>query len=164
MTEDIDEFVVRILEKYNEKSFKSVASDDLALGGEEEKKKLEQLNTDNKTLLEALKKALGDKVNSVVLSGKLKNNPVCLSASGDLSLEMERILNAMPDGGGVKAQRVLEINPDHAIFTTLKKLLESDKDKLALYAGLLYTQALIIEGMPIDDPVDFTNKVCAIMA
>jgi len=164
MTEDIDEFVVKILEKYQEKGFKSVASNDLVLGGEEEQKKLEKLNEDNKALLEAMKEALGDKVSAVTLSGKLKNNPVCLSASGELSLEMEKILNAMPNSTGVQAQRVLEINPEHAIFTTLVNLLETDKEKLALYAQLLYTQALIIEGMPVDDPVDYTNKICSIMA
>ena len=115
-----------------------------------------------------MKDALGDKVTAVRLSERLKSHPVCLSADGGLSLEMEKVLNAMPgampDGQKAQAQRVLEINPSHPIFARLKSMFSETPDKVKDYAGLLYDQALLIEGLPIEDPVAFSNAVCNLMA
>ena len=108
--------------------------------------------------------ALDGKVKAVRLSKRLKTHPVCLASEGELSLEMEKVLNSMPTDNKVKADRVLEINESHPIFAKLTKLYEEDKDKLQAYTRLLYTQAMLIEGMSIDDPVEFTNQVCSLMA
>ena len=108
-----------------------------------------------------MKEALSGKVVAVKLSSRLTRHPVCLSSEGSITLEMEKVLNSMPNGEKVKAQRVLEINPDHPVFETLQNI--SDTEKLALYSELLYAQALLIEGLPVDDPVDFSNKICGLM-
>ena len=110
-----------------------------------------------------MQKALDGKVKTVRLSGRLKNHAVYLSSEGDLSLEMEKVLNTMPNGNKVQAQRVLELNPDHPVYETLQRLLTEDKDKLAQYADLLYQQALLIEGMPIEDPVKLSKMICDLM-
>ena len=110
-----------------------------------------------------MKEVLNDKISSVKVSNKLKNHPVCLSNEGDLSIEMEKLLNSMPNNQGVKAEKVLEINTHHEVFTSLKKAYENDKDKFNLYTNLLYNQALLIEGLSISDPVEFTNNICKLM-
>ena len=109
-----------------------------------------------------MKDALGDKVTDVRLSSRLKSHPVCLSSEGGLSLEMEKVLNSMPNDQKVKASRVLELNPNHPVFEALEKKFEPEKVKD--YAGLLYDQALLIEGLPIEDPVSFSNAICELMA
>ena len=148
---------------YMEKEFKSVAEGDLDLVTEEEKKAREEQSKNSEPLLSAMKKALGDKVKEVRLSARLKGSPVCLASEGPLSIEMEKVLNAMPMAGEkIKADRVLEINPEHAIFKTLSELDPSD-ERIARYASLLYDQALLIEGLPIEDPVAFSNSVCELM-
>ncbi len=110
-----------------------------------------------------MKEALGDKVKEVRLSQRLKSHPVCLSSEGILSLEMEKILNAMPSENQVKAERILEVNANHPIFATLKDLYEHDRDKLKAYSEILYDQALLIEGIAIEDPVAFSNAICNLM-
>jgi molecular chaperone HtpG len=117
-------------------------------------------------MLAFLKDSLGGKVSSVILSQKLKTHPVCLSTSGAISMEMEKVLNSMPnvEKDKVKSQRVLEINANHPIFEKLCGLYQTDKDTLKAYASLLYEQALLIEGVPVDDPVDFSNRICDLMA
>lgn len=110
-----------------------------------------------------MKATLAGKVSNVKASKRLRSHPVCLSTEGELSIEMEKILQAMPDGGGVKADKVLEINVNHDVFQSLKNALENDKDKLNLYTNLLYNQALLIEGLPVQDPVEFTNDICKVM-
>ena len=130
---------------------------------EEEKKSNEAQIEQNKDLLDFMKESLSDKVAKVVLSQRLKSHPVCLSTEGEITLEMEKVLNAMPSGGNVKAIRVLEINANHPIFQTLQTLLEHDKDKLKSYTNLLYGQALLMEGIPIEDPVTFSNQICDLM-
>ncbi|QAT50137.1 molecular chaperone HtpG [Caproiciproducens sp. NJN-50] len=166
LTDPIDEFAVRVLEKYQDKEFKSVSADDLDLETEEEKKEAAQKVEENKDLLSFMKDALDGKVKAVVLSNKLKSHPVCLSTSGAISMEMEKVLNSLPNAEKekVQAQRVLEINANHPVFDRLVKLFDSDKEKLKTYASLLYTQALLIEGAPIDDPVAFSNQICSLMA
>src|SRR5690606_24060179 len=108
-------------------------------------------------------KVLGDKVKKVKPSNRLKTHPVCLSTEGDVTIEMEKVLNQMPNSQGVKAEKVLEINTNHEVFQSLKNAFEQDKEKLELYTKLLYNQALLIEGLPIEDPVEFTNDMCKVM-
>ena len=159
-TEDVDEFAIKMLMNYKEKEFKSVSSGDLGLESEEENKKE---NEENKGIFEAMKEALGEKISAVKASSRLKNYPVCLSSEGEVSIEMEKILSAMPNNQGVKAQKVLEVNTNHEVFNSLKDALENDKDKFNLYTKLLYNQALLVEGLSIEDPVDFTNDICKLM-
>lgn len=165
LTDDVDEFAVRMLHEFNKKEFKSVSDNDLGIESEEEKQEIKKTEEDNKDLFTFMKDALDGKVKEVRLSSRLKSHPVCLSSDGALSIEMEKVLNAMPNAESkVKAERILEINAGHPIFATLTKLFSEDKDKLKTYAGLLYTQALLIEGMPVEDPVAFSNDVCKLMA
>ncbi|MDM0980353.1 molecular chaperone HtpG [Clostridium perfringens] len=159
-TEDVDEFAIKMLMNYNEKEFKSVSSGDLGIESEEENKKE---NEENKGIFEAMKEALGEKISAVKASSRLKNYPVCLSSEGEVSIEMEKILSAMPNNQGVKAQKVLEVNTNHEVFNSLKDALENDMDKFNLYTKLLYNQALLVEGLSIEDPVDFTNDICKLM-
>ncbi|HII4446809.1 molecular chaperone HtpG [Clostridium perfringens] len=159
-TEDVDEFAIKMLMNYKEKEFKSVSSGDLGIESEEENKKE---NEENKGIFEAMKEALGEKISAVKASSRLKNYPVCLSSEGEVSIEMEKILSVMPNNQGVKAQKVLEVNTNHEVFNSLKDALENDKDKFNLYTKLLYNQALLVEGLSIEDPVDFTNDICKLM-
>lgn len=164
LTDQVDEFALRILNGYDGHEFKNVSSDDLGLETEEEKKEAEQKKEEYKDLLEFLQKALDGKVKSVVVSQRLKSHPVCLSSEGAISLEMEKVLNAMPNAEKVQAQRVLEINATHPVFAVLQKLFGSNQEKLTQYAQLLYTQALLIEGIGIEDPVTFSNQICELMS
>ncbi|MBR4078664.1 MAG: molecular chaperone HtpG [Christensenellaceae bacterium] len=163
MTDDIDEFAVKILGSYEEKSFQSVSDNDLDVASADEKKEIEEKRESSKDIIAALKNALGEKVKDVRLSMRLRNTPVCLVSDGPLSIEMEKILSSMPIETGAKAERVLEINPDHKVFETLSNLSADDTEKITLYADLLYNQALIIEGLPIEDPVAFSESICRLM-
>ncbi|MFD0050703.1 molecular chaperone HtpG [Actinomycetes bacterium NPDC127524] len=162
-TDDIDEFAIRMLMSYKDKEFKSVSSGDLGIEEEENQNDDSAKDNENKDLFDSMKKILSGKVKDVRVSKRLKSHPVCLAADGDLTIEMEKILNAMPDSQNVKADKVLEINTHHEVFASLKNAFESDQDKLSLYTNLLYNQALLIEGLPIQDPVEFTNEICKIM-
>lgn len=162
-TDDVDEFAIQMLMEYDGKQFKSVSAGDLDLETEEEKKEAEKQAEENKDLFAFMKESLGDKVKEVRLSQRLKSHPVCLTSDGHLSLEMEKVLNAMPNDQKVKADRVLEINAGHPIFAALQNLYANDKDKLKAYCDLLYTQACLIEGMAIEDPVAFSNSICDLM-
>lgn len=165
-TEDVDEFALKILYAFDEKEFRSVSVDDLGLElSEEEKKEVEAKKEENKDLFETLKKALGDKVSEVRLSTRLKNHPVCFSSGEGLSIEMEKVLNSMPTNEKVKADKVLEINGNHPVFEAIKETYSKNKDsdKISKYAELLYNQALLIEGMPLDDPIAFSNAICELM-
>ncbi len=164
LTEDVDEFALKMLYEFEKKEFRSVSDSDLGLEDEQEKEQAKQKNEENKDLLSYIKDALQDKVKDVRLSSRLKSHPVCLSSQGALSLEMEKVLNTMPGDNKVKAERVLEINASHPVFASMQKLFESDREKIKTYADLLYTQALLIEGMPIEDPVKFSNAICDLMA
>jgi molecular chaperone HtpG len=160
-TEDIDEFAIKMLRTYQEKAFKSVSSGDLDLGADEETKEAEE---EQKDLVQEMKTILGDKVKAVRISKRLKSHPVCLTTEGEVSIEMEKVLQSMPDQNHVKADKVLEINRNHEVFQSLADAFEKDKEKLALYTQLLYNQALLIEGLPIEDPVAFSNDMCKIMS
>lgn len=163
MTDDVDEFAVRMLGTFMEKPFKSVSDADLDLVSDEEKHAAEEAQKEHKDLLSALKTALDGKVKDVRLSDRLKSSPVCLTSDGPLSIEMEKVLASMPaSDGSVKAERVLEINPSHPVFQVLSGL-PADDSRIPKYAGLLYDQALLIEGLPIEDPVAFSNGICELM-
>ncbi|HIR56481.1 MAG TPA: molecular chaperone HtpG [Candidatus Gallacutalibacter pullicola] len=165
LTDNVDEFALRVMMNYDEKEFRNISSDDLGLETDEEKKEAEKQVEENKDLLTFLKDSLNGKVKEVILSQRLKSHPVCLSTEGAISLEMEKVLNSMPnaDANEVKASRVLEINANHPVFATLTKLYDTDKDKLKTYADLLYNQALLIEGLSVEDPVAFSNQICSLM-
>ncbi|KPV43763.1 molecular chaperone HtpG [Alicyclobacillus ferrooxydans] len=161
--EDVDEFAIKMLMTYKEKEFRSVSSGDLGIEADESQKQAEEEATENKSLFDEMKQILGDKVKDVRVSKRLKHHPVCLTADGEVTIEMEKVLRAMPNNQGIQAEKVLEINTTHDVFQSLKAAFDRDKDKLRLYTNLLYNQAMLIEGLPIDDPVDFTNDICKIM-
>lgn len=165
LTDNVDEFVMQTLMTYKEKKFKNISQGDLDLASEDEKKELEAKAEENKDLLEGLKEALGEKVKEVKISSRLVNDPVCLSTDEGLSFEMEKVLSAMPDGNpyGMKAARILEINPNHEIFKALQKVYSEDKEAVKDYADILFQQALLIEGFPIEDPMEFSRKICDFM-
>lgn len=164
-TQDVDEFAIKVMINYDGKPFQSISDADLDLDTEEEKEEAKKLDEENKDMFTFMQEAIADKVKTVRLSKKLKTHPVCLSSDGSITIEMEKVLNAMPqnDGNKVKAEKALEINPNHPIFEKLKDLYANDKDKLKDYTKLLYDQALLIEGMSIDNPVEFANLVCELM-
>ncbi len=165
LTDDIDEFAVKMLMSYKEKEFRSVSSKDLGIEDKEEQEKAETEEKSHKELFEKMKTILADKVKEVRVSKRLKTHPVCLASEGEISIEMEKVLNAMPyNEQKVKADKVLEINPNHEVFKALTGIYEKDPDKLALYTNLLYNQALLIEGLPVQDPVEFTNDICKLMS
>ena len=164
LTEDVDEFCLQVLRNYKEKEFKNVNSGDLGLESEEEKKAAEEASAESKELFEAMQKALGDKVKAVKVSTRMKNHPVCLSSEGPLSIEMEKVLRQQPGVEGVKSDKVLELNAQHPVFAVLKAAQESgDTEKLEKYTKLLFDQALLIEGLPIEDPVAYAQAVCELM-
>lgn len=162
-TDDIDEFAVKMLMTYKDKEFKSVSSGDLGIESDANENSSDAEENDNKDLFEYMKHVLNDKVKHVRASKRLKTHPVCLSTEGEVTIEMEKILKAMPNGQDVKADKILEINIHHEVFQSLKDAYAKDKEKLNLYTNLLYNQALLIEGLPINDPVEFTNDICKIM-
>ncbi|CAH8706822.1 molecular chaperone HtpG [Paenibacillus thiaminolyticus] len=162
-TDDIDEFAIKMIMSYKEKEFKSVSSGDLGIDADDSEKESDTENKDNQELFDAMKEILKDKVKNVKASKRLKSHPVCLSSEGELSIEMEKILKAMPNSQDVQADKVLEINVNHDVFQSLQDALANDREKLSLYTNLLYNQALLIEGLPIGDPVQFTNDICKVM-
>jgi len=176
LTDDVDEFVVRALGKFEDKEFRSVVDDDLELQTEDEKKDEEEKTRENKDLLDFVKESLGDAVADVRLSHKLKSHPVSLSAQGEISLEMERYFKALhaqqgrqgeeenPMFGEMRAQRVLELNPDHRSFAALKNAFLKDKEKATRYAKLMYGQALMTVGAPIENPAEFAELISELIA
>ena len=168
LTEEIDEFVVRMLRNFEEKEFRSVNDEDLGFESDEDKKEAEKQETENKEILDFVKESLGDKVAAVRLSQKLKSHPVCLAAQGEISLEMEKYFKAMQGRkddmfGEMRAQRVLELNAGHPSFTALKAAFENDKEKAAKYSRLLYGQALLTAGVPLEDPSEFSDLISELL-
>ncbi len=161
--EDVDEFAIKMLNSYKEKEFKSVSSGDLGIEPEDKKELSEEETKETGNILDAMRETLSNRVKAVKASKILKNHPVCLSAEGEVTIEMEKILSAMPNNEGVKAEKVLEINTNHDVFKALKNAYESDKEKFNLYTNLLYNEALLIEGLAIEDPVEFTNNISKLM-
>ena len=161
--EDVDEFAIKMLNSYKEKEFKSVSSGDLGIEPEDKKELSEEETKETGNILDAMRETLSNRVKAVKASKILKNHPVCLSAEGEVTIEMEKILSAMPNNEGVKAEKVLEINTNHDVFKALKNAYENDKEKFNLYTNLLYNEALLIEGLAIEDPVEFTNNISKLM-
>lgn len=166
LTADVDEFVLQVLREYSGKEFRNISSgEDLGLETEAEKEQAKAENEQNKDLFAAMKEALGDKVTEVRLSTRLKSHPVCITSEGALSVEMEKVLNSMPNAEKVQSKKILELNGSHPVFAALQKLqADGNTDKLAAYSNLLYNQALLIEGLPIEDPVAYAQAVCDLMA
>jgi len=164
LTDNVDEFAVKVLMRHGDKEFRNVSEGDLGIDTEAEKEETKKLSEENKDMLSFITAALDGKVKETKISDKLKSHPVCISSSGQISLEMEKILNQNPQNEKVKSEKVLEINPNHKIFAAMQKLYGEDKEKFKDYASILYDQALLIEGMQIEDPVEFSNKICALMA
>ncbi len=163
LTDNVDEFALQMLHEYNEKSFANVLSDKLDIDTDEEKDKLKQQNEDAKSLFETMKESIGESVHSVRFTSKLNNHPVCLATGGEISIEMEKVLNSMPTDQKVKAEVILEINVNHPIAQKLKELYVSDKEKLAVYSKILYSQARLISGMSVDNPTELSNMICELM-
>ena len=164
LTDAIDEFVFQILNKYDDHEFINIASEKFDLNTEEEKEEINKINKDNKKLLDIMKDCLKDKVSNVKFTNSLKTHPVCLTTEGQVSLEMKKVLNAMPTDDKVKANVVLEINENHKIADKIKKLYDTDKEELEKYTKILYSQARLIEGLEIDNPTEITNLICEIIS
>lgn len=166
LTEYLDEFVIKILNSYKDKKFVNVTDKSLDLNTEEEKKAISKVNDDNKEMLDFIKDTLKDYVKDVKFTNKLKNHPVCLSSTGDLSLEMEHIINTMPNQEEkVKAEIILEINDSHNVSKKMRELFkENNTDELATYAKILYNQARLISGLPVDNPNELTDLICSIIS
>ena len=161
-TEDVDEFAIQMLMDYKGKSFKSVSASDFELD-EPEQKTGEADKDAHKALFDSMKDVLGDKVKDIRLSKRLKSHPVCLTSEGGISIEMEKVLKNMPSGHGITAQKILELNGNHEVFAALKAAHEDDPEKFKLYTQLLYNQALLMEGLPVEDPLAFSNDICKLM-
>lgn len=161
LTDDVDSFMIQILEKYNDKEFKSITDKDLNLMSDEESKEIDSKEKEVKSVLDRIKESLGSKVTDVKLSKKLVDSPVCLSSGEGITFDMEKTMANMPNNPGIKAERILEINPNHQILNKLKDLNEDD---LKLYSNILFNQALLIEGLPIDDPNEFSKQLAELMS
>ena len=159
----VDEFTIQSLMDYEGKKFANVSSESIDLSTDEEKKALEEKNEASKDMFALMKESLTD-VKNVKFTNKLKNHPVCLSTEGNISLEMEKVLNSMPTGDNVKAEVVLEINESHPIADKLKELYENDKDELADYTKILYNQARLVEGLNVEDPTELANLICNLLS
>ncbi len=157
----LDEFVFKTMVKYEDKEFKNVCSENIDIDTEEEKEKLKALNENSKDLLDLMKNEIN--VESVRFTSKLKNHPVCLSTAGEISVEMEKVMNAMPNNESINAKKILEINNQHPITKKLQELYKKDKEELKKYSKVLYAQARLIEGLPIDNPTEITNLICDLL-
>lgn len=163
-TDDVDEFAINVLANYADKEFKSVQAEDLEIGEtQEEKDQAEKQAEESKDMLQAMKDALGDRVTDVKLSQRLKSHPVCLTNRGGLTIEMEKIINSIHNDDKVQAERILEINANHPVIESLKAVYADAPDEIGEYASLLFNQALLIEGLPVEDPVEFSNAICKLM-
>lgn len=163
-TDDIDEFMVQVLNSYQDVPFKSIQQGEADFVDDDKKEDLKAKEKESKKVLKALSKALKDKVKEVKLSARLKDSPVCLVSGEGLSMEMEKILKQMPNANDqMKAEKILEINPDHPLFKAIESIYEKDEKKIDDYASLLYHQALLIEGLPIEDPTEFNKNLVALM-
>lgn len=165
MTDEVDDFLIRMIRDFQDKPFRSAAGEDLGLEEtEEEKKEFEKKKDESKDMLEKMKDMLAGRVKEVRISQRLKSNPVCLAVDGDVSIEMERVMNSMPIQEKVESQKVLEINPNHQVFDALISTFNAgDDEKLRIFTSLLYDQAMLIGGLTVEDPVAFSNHICDLM-
>lgn len=164
LTDYVDEFVLKMLDKYEDKKFINIASNDFDLSSEEEKEELKKKNEDDKEMFEFMKNELGDEVSLIRYTNKLKNHPICLTSEGNVTVEMQKVINAMPTDEHIDAKLVLEINEDHEIAKKIKDLYESDKETLKKYTKILYDEARLIEGLPVENPTELSNLVCEMLS
>ena len=164
LTDYVDEFAIMAIHEYKGKTFVNVTNESTDLSTDEEKEKINKENTDNKDMLEEMKKVLEGNVEEVKLTNKLKSHPVCLTTTGEVSTSMEKVINAMPTDEKIKANEVLEINASHKIVDKLKDLYKNNKDEFTKYTKVIYYEARLIEGLPIDNPTELSNLMCDIMA
>lgn len=164
LTEYVDEFTIITLAEYEGKKFVNVSSENTDISTEEEKKHINEINDNNKDMLSSMKDLLGDSVKEVKFTSKLKNHPVCLTTEGEVSTSMEKVINSMPTGEKIKASEVLEINSNHKIANKLKELYKDNKEEFEKYTKVIYFEARLIEGLPIDNPTEMSNVMCDIMA
>ena len=164
LTEYVDEFTIITLAEYNSKKFVNVSSENTDISTEEEKKHINEINDNNKDMLSSMKDLLGDSVKEVKFTSKLKNHPVCLTTEGEVSTSMEKVINSMPTGEKIRASEVLEINSNHKIADKLKELYKDNKEEFEKYTKVIYFEARLIEGLPIDNPTEMSNLMCDIMA
>ena len=160
-TEDVDEFIPQTLQKFADKDFQNIASDDLGLTTDEEKKAMEEKKEAAKPTLDFVKETLGDRVKEVRLSATLKSHPVCLAPEAGISFEMEKYFQKINPEMGLKAGRILEFNPEHPVFATLQVAVAQDPEKAKKYVEVLYDQALLMAGLPIDNPTEYTDRICS---
>lgn len=163
LSDDIDEFVMQVMQEYDKKKFKSINQGDLDLIEKDEEKKINELAQDKKSMIDKIKEVLKDDVKDVVLSKRLTDSPVCLVSDEGISFEMEKFIAQLPNEEKPKASRILEINPKHPLFGTLEHLFNDNDEHFGDYAKLLYSQALLIEGLQLKDPVDFSNKMTELL-
>lgn len=164
LTEYVDEFAIKTLMQYENKTFANISSDNADIEDKEEKEQTEKLNKDNKDMLDAIKKALGEKIEGARFTNKLKNHPVCLTTEGDISIEMEKVINAMPTDEKIHAKTILEINENHPIAEKMKELYKNNKDEFEKYSKILYSQARLIEGLTIENPTEISSLICELIS
>jgi molecular chaperone HtpG len=162
LTDDVDEFVLKVLQKYNDFEFKSINQGDLDLLSDEEKENAKKLTEKKQPLLDKITKSLNGKVKQVVISNRLTDSPICLVSGDGISFEMEKTLSSLPNGSDIKAERILELNANHPIFNVLENI-QDDEDKLTDYTNVLLNQALLLEGFKVENPNEFIEKMCKIM-
>ena len=153
-----------MLDKYDDKKFVNVSSNDFDLSSEEEKEELKKKNEDSKEMFDLMKKELGEEVSSIRFTNKLKNHPLCLTSEGNITVEMQKVINAMPTDEHVDAKLVLEINENHPIAQKIKDLYQNDKDTLKKYTKILYDEARLIEGLPVKNPTELSSLVCELLS
>ena len=164
LTEYVDEFAIQMLMDYEGKKFANVSSEALDLDTEDEKKELEEKNSCNKEMFDEMTSLLDNEIKEVRFTNKLKNHPVCLTSKGNVSIEMEKVMNSMPTGEKVNAEKVLEINENHPIVSKLEDLYKNNKEEFDNYTRILYQQARLIEGLPVDNPTELTNLICNVIS
>ena len=164
LTDYVDEFVLKMLDKYDDKEFVNIASNDFDLSSEKEKEELKKKNEDSKEMFDLMKKELGNEVSSIRFTNKLKNHPLCLTSEGNITVEMQKVINAMPTDEHVDAKLVLEINENHPIAQKIKELYQNDKDTLKKYTKILYDEARLIEGLPVKNPTELSSLVCEFLS
>ena len=164
LTDYVDEFVLKMLDKYDDKKFVNVSSNDFDLSSEEEKNLLKQKNESSKEMFDFMKKELGEEVSSIRYTNKLKKHPICLTSEGNITVEMQKVINAMPTDEHIDAKLVLEINENHDIAKKIKDLYENDKETLKKYTKILYNEARLIEGLPVTNPTELSNLVCELLS
>ena len=163
LTDYVDEFCITAIQEYDKKKFTNVSDGNLDLDTEEEKKEIKEVNEDNSDLLKAMTDML-EEVTEVKFSNKLKSHPVCLTTKGDVSIEMQKVFDAMPNDMGIKAQTILEINEKHPISEKLKTLYKEDREEFDKYTKILYTEARMIAGLPIENPTEISRLICEVIS